>query len=84
MLFILQHRKTRPFKTERLLMGRKESNQTYKTNGPLREKTWLRRLAHNTGADKPAHPRSLISAFVIRYRKESYVTLLPVKFQFSS
>ena len=24
-------------------------------------------VANNTGADQPAHPRSLISAFVIRY-----------------
>ena len=35
-------------------------------NGPRREKTCLRRFANNTGADQPAHPRSLISAFVIR------------------
>ena len=35
-------------------------------NGPQREKTCLRGLANNTGADQPAHPRSLISAFVIR------------------
>ena len=34
--------------------------------GPRREKTCLRRLANNTGADQPAHARSLISAFVIR------------------
>ena len=34
--------------------------------GPRREKTCLRRLANNTGADQPAHPHSLISAFVIR------------------
>ena len=33
--------------------------------GPRREKTCLRRFANNTGADQPAHPRSLISAFVI-------------------
>ena len=26
----------------------------------------FRRFANNTGADQPAHPRSLISAFVIR------------------
>ena len=26
-------------------------------------------LANNTGADQPAHPRSLISAFVIRFLK---------------
>ena len=34
--------------------------------GPGREKTCLRGLANNTGADQPAHLRSLISAFVIR------------------
>ena len=37
--------------------------------GPQREKTCLRGLANNTGADQPAHPRSLISAFVIRFLK---------------
>ena len=31
-LVLVQHRKTRPFITERLLMGRKESNQTNKKN----------------------------------------------------
>ena len=34
--------------------------------GPRREKTCLRGFANNTGADQPAHPRNLISAFVIR------------------
>ena len=34
--------------------------------GPRREKTCLRGFANNKGADQPAHPRSLISAFVIR------------------
>ena len=33
---------------------------------PRRQKTCLRRFANNKGADKPAHPRSMISAFVIR------------------
>ena len=33
---------------------------------PRREKTCLRRLSNNTGADQPAHPRRLIGAFVIR------------------
>ena len=33
--------------------------------GPHREKTCLREFANNTGAHQPAHPRSLISAFVI-------------------
>ena len=35
-------------------------------NGPRREKTCLRGFANKKGADQPAHPRSLISAFVIR------------------
>ena len=34
--------------------------------GPQREKTCLWGFANNTGADKPSHPRSLISAFVFR------------------
>ena len=33
--------------------------------GPRREKTCLRGFENNTGEDQPAHPRSLISAFVI-------------------
>ena len=32
----------------------------------LCEKTCLREFKNNKGADQPAHPRSLISAFVIR------------------
>ena len=36
------------------------------TNGPRREKTCLPGFANNTGAHQPAHPRSLISTFVIR------------------
>ena len=35
------------------------------THGPRREKTCLRVFA-NKGADQPAHPRSLTSAFVFR------------------
>ena len=35
--------------------------------GPRREKPCLQGIATNTGADQPAHPRSLISAFVISY-----------------
>ena len=46
-----------------------------KTNGPRREKTCLRGLANNTGADQPAHPRSLISAFVIRLLESIISTL---------
>ena len=37
--------------------------------GPRREKTCLRGFANNTSADQTAHPRSLISAFVIRFFK---------------
>ena len=37
--------------------------------GLQREKTCLQRFAKNTGADQPAHRRSLISAFVIRFLK---------------
>ena len=36
-------------------------------NEPRREKTCLRDVTNNTGADQPAHPRSLISAFLIRF-----------------
>ena len=34
--------------------------------GPRREKTCLWGFANNKDADQPAHPRRLISAFVIR------------------
>ena len=44
-LVLVQPRKTRSFLTERLLMGRKESNQT--------------KHEDNKDADQPAHPRSL-------------------------
>ena len=37
------------------------------TFGPRHEKTCLRGFANNKGADQPAHPRRLISAFVIHY-----------------
>ena len=37
------------------------------TNGPRREKTCLRGFANNKGADQPAHPPRLVSAFVIRF-----------------
>ena len=33
---------------------------------PGHEKTCLMSYANNKGADRPAHPRSLISAFVVR------------------
>ena len=52
--------------------------------GPRHEKTCLWGFAKNTGADQPAHPRSLISAFVIRFLKAPYLSLLQAKSQFSS
>ena len=38
-------------------------------NGPRHEKTCLRVFAKITGADQPAHPRSPINAFIIRFFK---------------
>ena len=43
--------------------------------GPQREKTCLRGVVNNTGADKPAHPRSLISAFVICFLESTICKL---------
>ena len=45
------------------------------TFGPRREKTCLRRVANNTGADQPAHPRSLISAVVFHFLESITSTL---------
>ena len=45
------------------------------TNGPRHEKTCLRGFANNTGADQPAHSRSLISAFVIRFHESTICRL---------
>ena len=39
-LVLVQHRKTRPYITERLLMGRKESNQTKSNKSNIRVLTW--------------------------------------------
>ena len=50
-------------------------------NGPRREKTCLRGFANNTGADQPAHPRSLISALLFSFGKVSYLDLLLAEFQ---
>ena len=36
-------------------------------NGPRREKSCPQGFANNTGANQPVHPRSLISAFAIRF-----------------
>ena len=48
----------------------KQMKNTYSvplTFGPRREKTCLQRCGNNKGTDEPAHPRSLISAFVIHF-----------------
>ena len=37
--------------------------------GPHLEKTCLRMFANNTDSDQPAHPGSLIRAFVVRFLK---------------
>ena len=42
---------------------------------PRREKTCLQGFANNTAADQPAHPCSLISAFVIRFLKSAIARL---------
>ena len=49
-----------------------------------RKKTGRRGLANNNGSGQPAHPRSLISAFVIRLLEISYLGLLRTEFQFST
>ena len=50
---------------------------------PGREKTCLISYANNKGADQPAHPRSLISAFAVRCL-DSVMSLVSVtKFQAS-
>ena len=40
---------------------------TFAIKWPQHEKTCLRGFVNNTGADQPAHLRSLISSFVIRF-----------------
>ena len=47
--------------------------------GPRREKTCLWCFANNTGADQPAHPRRLISAFVIRLSRRIISTLATIE-----
>ena len=39
-------------------------------------------ICNNKWADQPAHPRSLISNFVVCFLDESYLHLLREKFQF--
>ena len=42
---------------------------------PRREKTCLWGLANYKGTDQPAHPRRLISAFIIRFLKSTICKL---------
>ena len=44
--------------------------------GPRHKKAWLRGVVNNKGADQPAHPRSLISAFVFGFFFESVIPRL--------
>ena len=55
--------------------GLQVTKNTQKLNGPRLEKTCLRGFANNTGTDQPAHPRSLISAFVICFLESTICTL---------
>ena len=48
---------------------------THLTNGPGHAKMCLMAYANNKGADLPAHPRSLISTFVVRYLDSSICIL---------
>ena len=59
-------------------------NDVRLTYGPRREKPCLRGFANNTGADQPAHPRSLISAFVILVLESTISKLATSEISFSS
>ena len=52
---------------------------TLSSYGPRREKTCLWGFANNKGTDQPAHPRSLISAFVIRLSRNKISRLATSK-----
>ena len=57
-------------RTEQNVLGRKlysfQYINCYNIYEPGHEKLCLMSYANNKGADQPAHPRSLISAFVVR------------------
>ena len=50
-----------------------------KIYGPCWENTCLPGFANNKGADQPAHPRSLISAFVIHFLESTICKLVTDK-----
>ena len=54
------------------------------TTEPRHEKIYLMPYANNEGVDQSAHPRSLISTFVVRCLDSMYLYLLSPKFQYSS
>ena len=49
------------------IMLNNDTNNQLSLNGPRREKICLRGFTNNKGADKHAHPRRLISAFLFDY-----------------
>ena len=59
--------KTENSESARVTGSRKFILKTHLKYGPRRKKTCLRGFANNTSADQPAHPRSLISAFVVHF-----------------
>ena len=50
-----------------------DSNEYPQHNEPGHEKMCLMPYANNKGADQPAHPHSLISAFVFAAKAEWYL-----------
>ena len=49
------------------------------SNGPGHAKTHLMPFANNKGADQPAHPRSLISTFIVHYLNSTICILATSK-----
>ena len=60
-----------------MFIGAKYHQQYLKTYEPDHEKMCLMSYANNKDADHPAHPRSLISAFVVRCM-DSIIPLLAI------
>ena len=56
--------------------------EAHMINGPPREKTCLGGFGKNTGADQPAHWRSLINAFVIPVLESTISKLASSKISF--
>ena len=66
-LVLVQHRNTRPYITERLLMGRKESNQTKQTKTLVIQRTHMYIVMNATLADfKPQ--KNVIFVVVFRLK----------------